>query len=241
MVFPHNHMLFAWSGHFLKGGQEVIDDFAGSLRFTGPGVAASKTDEVLLAMATTMTNYVADARSGIPTGAWFDNFKWNEIDTAGHYVDRNNTLQTEGSPKAAGGVTARYPTQVACATTWTTDFGRGRASKGRTFWPTAFTVSPDSRLMLQAGDQASLANWSIDLIRALNLSATTAAPQVPTSAGGVGTGEPGALAACVMSNIGSGASAVINGARVGSRLDIQRRRGNRLAETYVNASFTTRA
>lgn len=237
MPYSAQHLLFAWTGHFYNSGGEVLDDFAGSLRFMGPGVNDNENEEVLNALATTMLNYVADQRSGIPSNATFDNFKWNKIGTDGRYVAKNQTLMTEGTPQGGGVMTARYPSQVACATTWTTDFRRGRASKGRTFWPTAHEVSSSTRLRLPAAVALAMAEWSVELIAALNSAASTGTPVAAPWPGATPPPESNALAAAVMSDLGSGTSALIKGANVGDRLDIQRRRGGRLAEQYQTSSF----
>lgn len=238
MVFNQNHMLFAWSGHFLgSDGQSILDDFAGSLRFVGPGVGDTENEETLLALAQTLISGIGQQASGIPTNAYFDNFKWNQIGTDGRYVNKRQTLMTLGTPSESGVLQARYPLQVACCTTWLTDFRRGRGSKGRTYWPTALVVDSASNLRLTAQRAQDHANWSMGLIGALNQAASGAGPQVPVPGpGGPVPGDPDALVAAVMSDIGEGVSGAITGARTGDRLDIQRRRGNRLEETYYTAT-----
>lgn len=233
MPFNQPHMLFAWSGHFISSSTEVLDDFAGSLRFVGPGRDNNQTEEVMLGMAQTLVNWVNNQASGVPANALFDNFKWNAIGTDGRYLDRNNSLFTLGDVRGAGSLSARYPSQIACTTTWTTDFSRGRASKGRTFWPTAFPVDSSSRLRLSPATQLSMANWSYGLIRALNAAATTPGAIAYSSTATPIANDANQLSAAVMSDIGAGTSSIITGARVGDRLDIQRRRGNRLDESYV--------
>lgn len=239
MSFTANHMLFTWSGHFISSSNTVLDDFAGGLRFFGPGLAAANNENVMNALAQTFCNFWADSRSGIPGTAMVDNFKWNEIGTDGRYVATDFTHNTLGEFRASGTVSTVYPSQVACATTWTTSIQRGRASKGRTYWPTAFPVNAGSRLRLTTAMQQGLADWSAELIRALSASALTAGPYVPGGDfqnGNGGNGEPSGPVPSVMSNLGSGKTAVITGARVGDRLDIQRRRGDYSPETYVSAS-----
>jgi hypothetical protein len=236
MPFNQQHMLFSWTGHFVTTSNEVVDDFAGGLRFVGPGRDNNATEEVLDALARTFLLYIQDGRCGIPNSALFDNFKWNAIGTDGRYVDRQQTLMTNGSPKGAGAMSPIYPTQIACCTTWTTDFQRGRASKGRTFWPTNHPISSSNRFHMPTSTAQAMADWSIDLITALNRAATTAAPQ-PNSPDVQPVGsDPNALVAAVMSDLGSGTSGIIKGARVGDRLDVQRRRGNRVPEAYAVAS-----
>lgn len=238
MAYSANHMLFSWSGHFITGGAEVIEDFAGGLRFVGPGVGSVQTQERIEDLWKTLAAFVADARSFIPAGARFDHVKWNEIGTDGRYVDRNNTLEYTPIVDASGPASGRYPTQVACATTWTTDFARGRASKGRTYWPTAAPVDGNSRYRLTESQQIGLAEWGLGFIRGMNLAASGSGPQVPVPGQpGPVTGDPATVVAAVMSEIGAGRSGIITGCRVGDRLDIQRRRGNRVDESYISRSF----
>lgn len=238
MTFSSDHMLFTWSGHFTAGNSEVMDDFAGGLRFTGPGTGSVQTEEILDDLIETFRGWIADGRAGIPTAARFDHFKWNRIGTDGRYVDRNNTLEKTPIPDAPGGLTSRYPTQVACATTWTTDFARGRASKGRTFWPTALEVNASSRFRLTPAFALGMAQWGVGFIRAMNQAASGNGPLVPVPGQPDPVpGDPATMVASVMSDIGTGRTAAINGCRVGDRLDIQRRRGNRVAEIYQSATF----
>lgn len=234
MPYNQEHMFFQWSGHFVTSGNEVMDDFVGGLRFVGPGLAAADNDDVLEAMARTFMNFWSgDGRNGIPGGALVDSFKWNRIGTDGRYVDSGNTRWFTPNAGARGTTSTRYPTQVACATTWTTDFVRGRASKGRTFWPTALPVNDDSRYRINTATQERMGAWARNLIVALNNTTETGTVVTVPDTGQQVPVVSSNLQAAVMSDIGTGRSSLITGIRVGDRLDIQRRRGNRVNEVYV--------
>lgn len=238
MAFNQEHMLFQWSGHFVTSGNEVMDEFVGGLRFTGPGLAAADNDDVLEAMAETFMNFWGGtSANGVPDGALVDSFKWNRIGLDGRYVDSGNTRWYTPNVGRRGPVSTRYPTQVACCTTWTTDFARGRASKGRTFWPSGFPVNTDSRFRVSTAATQAMANWGINLIRALNTTTETSTPVPLPPSGGSVSPVASNLVASVMSDVGAGRTAIINGCRVGDRLDIQRRRGNRVAEVYASSEF----
>lgn len=218
MTYNQEHMLLQWGGDFRETSSAPfpIDTFVGSLRFAGPGIAIADSDDVLKGLVTQLAGAWINPMMQIPSNAYLRWVKWNRIGPDGRYVSDAATREQVVAPTARGGQVGRYPLQVTCVTTWLTDLQRGRASKGRTFWPTAAEVgSGDARITLTTRDNMAQAAYS--LIQSLN-----------TVLSDAGAG----MRAAVMSNVGEGKSALINGVRVGNRLDIQRRRDNATAELY---------
>ena len=218
MPFSAEHMLLQWSGTFSRGSDApVIDEFAGTLRFTGPGVEAVDNQEACDALAAVMATFWKVPAAQLPSIARLSVVKWNRIGTDGRYASQNQTTMTILDTPATGPVVPVYPTQIAWATTYRTDFSRGRASRGRNYWPTAVTVGAGEEMRTTALAARNMAGAVATLIANLNAAIRT---------------EGGGLVASVMSDLGDGRSAAIRRVEVGNRLDIQRRRANRVDETY---------
>lgn len=218
MAYNQEHMLLQWGGDFraTTDSPNPIDTFVGSMRFAGPQIEAADRDEVLAALQLQLVGFWFNPAAGIPSNAYLRWTKWNRIGTDGRYVSKSATRELVVAPTRSGSQVGIYPLQVTCVTTWLTDLKRGRASKGRTFWPTALAVGSGDARVTQA-KRESLATAARSLITSFN-----------TALSDAGSG----MRAAVMSNVGDGTSALINGVRVGNRLDIQRRRDNATPELY---------
>lgn len=236
MPYASEHMVLQWTATVRSGmGQTspAADIVSGSLRFQGPGIAEADSENSLAALTLVLTNYWKDGVAAIPDNCWLESVKWNRVGTDGKYVNQNTR---ESLPSGVRGALApRYPLQVAWATTWTTDVVRGKACRGRTFWPTAESLA--GGVTIGAPTCAAKATRDHQLIVDLNRAARNGyiSPRLGISneiAAAVGltpgplTDGPG-LSASVMSRIGAGVSRVITGAEVGTRLDVQRRRANK--------------
>lgn len=221
MVYNQQHMLLAWGGEFIAGDsqQAPVEQFAGSLRFVGPGVEGAQTEDALDALTQALVTHWQRPEAHIPNRAVLGWVKWNTIDVEGRYVNRNATL-ARYDIGINGTASMTFPLQIAWCTTWTTDVNRGLAARGRTYWPTGVPLSP-SLLRVNGEDCTDKARVDYELVQNLSTAA----------AGAVGT----ALVPAVMSNLRGGASYVITGARVGDRLDVQRRRGNSFPEAYYTS------
>lgn len=227
MPYTSPHMLLQWTGLFTQGGgSSVADMFTGSLRFIGPGVAASDNQATCDALATALGDWWGTQGNFIGSYAKLGYVKWNRIGVDGHYVNQSMTQEHTYSSFPQGSQSNIYPLQVAWAATYTTTLARGRASKGRTFFPTAVPVSNADQMRVSAGNCATFVSSVRQLVLDLNGAAQTSG---------------GTVVAAICSNLGGGVSSPITGARVGNRLDIQRRRDNNSEETYSSMAITTEA
>ena len=218
MAFNQEHMLLQWGGSFQNAvSGPVMDQFVGSMRFVGPGIDVADTDDTALDLVVAMASIWRDPRMQIPSMAHLWWVKWNRIGTDGKYVSRTDTRRQGVVEPCPGPTTSRYPHQIAWAATWTTDLQRGRASKGRTYWPTAVTVTANESCRVAPAVRNTMATACVDGLRTLITAVQS---------------RGGTMVPAVMSNIGEGTSAVIKGVRVGDRLDIQRKRDNKVAEVY---------
>lgn len=225
MTYIGEHMLLQWLATFREGNanSKGFEQAVGGLRFWGGPVEDAEGQEMCDALADQLKTFWKTSGLSIPTNCYLEVVKWNAIGTDGKYLRSGETTLSSftGVP---GITTAKYPTQIAWATTWDTDKSRGRAHAGRTYWPTAVTVDPLVTTVNQS-DAQTMANTSLRLIGALNST--------------VRANGPAAMQASVMSNIGSGAANPITGARVGIRLDVQRRRGAKVSEAYKTGVVTS--
>lgn len=245
MAYASPHYVLQWGGAFRSGSPTApaLEIFTGALRFDGPGEDQAGGQAICDSLGVVLTNYWGKREAQIPKSAYLEFVKWNRVGTDGRYLDANTTVRNFEGVLGGGGLD-RYPLQVSWATTWTTGVMRGKACRGRTFWPTSQALN--SGFVAGSIDCIAKANVDWGLIKDLNAAArngyvdTTANP-APAWATAVGWApatvrEASGVSASVMSNIGGGTSRVITGAEVGQRLDIQRRRGNdQIDQRYPNS------
>lgn len=144
--------------------------------------------------------------------------KLNRIGADGRYTDPTHP-HTFGLSPTSGGRGASYPPFLSVAYTWTTARFRGPGSKGRVYLPTAVqTVSPSSEFLSDL-DSANGVTSAKNLLTAVH-SGLAGARLVPV----------------VASNVDASLTP-ITGVRVGSVIDVQRRRKNKGAEVYVASSW----
>lgn len=118
----------------------------------------------------------------------------------------------------AGGLSPA-PAQLALCTTHLTAAVRGRASKGRAYWPYG-ALAPNSTGDVGSGARDGLAASVAAYMQLIN-----------DDFGGT-TASAFDLRCAVFSNLDAGVWRAITGITVGSVLDTQRRRRNQLSETY---------
>lgn len=218
-MFSQAHQLLQWTAIFRQGTGPTDPEFetaVGSLRIAGPTAIEHGGQATCDALADILSAYWSSAGALIPSNCFLTTVKWNQIGRDGKYNEPGATIQHDfaGVP---GARTAAYPTQISWATTWDTDQPRGRAARGRTYWPTGVAISP---LFNTVGvtDAKNKANKDLALVNQIT---AVMSGSVPDSAW-----------PAVMSNIGEGATHRITGTRVGVRLDVQRRRGKGVSENY---------
>jgi hypothetical protein len=227
-VYPSDHMLAAWGGTLPSG-----EEFAGAMKFASPNDIGMNTQVSLVDNDNACDDVLADLTAFwqtptayIPRYAVLTWFKWNRIGTNGRYV--NDTTRIRENLSIAGGsnpTTANppLPHQVAWTTTYLTNAQRGLANKGRTYWPTNVQLN-SSTLLVEATSANYMAQNVSELIRAWGdwpgLDVTGVVPVV----GSIGEGSrPGQYRS-------------IRSISVGNRLDIQRRRAEKVTEERYGAA-----
>jgi hypothetical protein len=209
------HYLLAWGGTLGSAGEI----WSNGVRFASVADGDADPDEtaVLPAYKNAIVAMMGRGTSKIGPAATLRYVKFNKIDAEGHYVSNteSNTLFTSGPDvKVGNGVGPVHPFSTAVAVTWTTDFSRGRGSKGRIFLP-APCVDINNEGQITASERDGIAVSLSTMISAFN-----AVNPVPGDA----------MRAVVASGV-NGALNPIKGVSVGSVPDTMRSRRNKLIES----------
>jgi len=164
------------------------------------------------------------AANGFSSNFRFTGVKVSHVSTDGT-ADPSLTRYYYGATAVAGGYTTNAnPAQITAVATLQTVKLRGRGSKGRMYLPgVGFSVGADGKIT--STQATTIANQMKIFLDGVN--ASTAVPGVVIVNSAEVTGVP--FKAAEMNRV----SAV----RVGTVYDTQRRRRNKLVETYVNATL----
>lgn len=170
---------------------------------------------------------LAAAYGGANTLARYENLRWIKLSVIGE------DGKVIGEPKyydyttpVIGTTTIATPPQDSIVVTLTTDKPRGLANKGRIYLPSGFADVQGTDGRISPSAATSIANRFATLMTAINTYCVSTIGQY-----GVG----------VASSVGAGAFEIVTGVAVGNLIDTQRRRRNRLTETYTSAAVTPSA
>lgn len=207
--FNGPHMYLQWGGT-LPGG----DQWSCGLRMAPTAAYTPENSPTQLATAAAAVEaFHTRADSMISPRAVLTFTKFNLVDVNGHYAAQTTQEHAHANLPGAGVVAATPVNQVALAVSLVTGFSRGPAHRGRFFLPLpAISIQADGTINDAAREMVrSSAQTFID---ALN---------------GVSTG----LDVAVFSRkLGQASHRVVTGIEIGSVLDTQRRRRNKLKEKY---------
>lgn len=228
-----DHYLLSFGGSFF--GSEVWNC---TMRFMDPaGRSRTEMDELcdtFLAHAKTQVrNWLMTPAAGFSAVAGLGWIKFNAIDDRGHYVSATTTHMDKWSPEETGGSAswaseAYCPPDTALAISFHSAYRGPRRANGRIYLPPQM---PD----LTAGGRIAS-----DALTAIAFNAQTVVDNLNDLPGfDVGTGP---RLAVVSRRSETGAAPVcteVNEIRVGDVLDTQRRRGNKLRESYTKLPVAT--
>lgn len=225
MPYSQPHMLLQWGGAL--GGFD--EEFAGVMRFAAQDGAWSEADVDKLdniavgrEMVRALRQYWGNTDARIRNSAKLEWVKFNKIGRDGRYESTTDTRLMRLDEAVPGTGADTYPYQVALCTTYRTDAMRGRASRGRTFWPTSAPYDQNAR-GLSPAVQGQILTATVGLVNALN--------DVCRQAGS-------ASRLVVASKVGEGSTRIVQRVEVGHAFDIQRRRDKSLLERYEVADVT---
>lgn len=208
--FDSSHWYAQWGGTL--PGNEV---WSCGLRFASVGGFTPVHDEPMLtAVKNAVQTYHTAANTKVSSRALLTFCKLNVIGTDGHYVGED-THEFVYTPVGGGGSDTTTPAnQVAWAVSLTTGVERGPAHRGRFYLPLP-VVMPQSSGLLDTTLCTNLVTQTNTFLAALNAAHASAAVAVFSR------------------KSGAAAHRNVTGCQVGKVLDTQRRRRNKLVETYV--------
>nr|CRY97259.1 hypothetical protein [uncultured prokaryote] len=157
--------------------------------------------------------------------ATLDWLKVNNIGADGKYSDPSSSNVYDYSPKITPTGDALYPNVLCTAYSWLTDVARGPGRTGRIYLPNnAAALATPGGMLLNAGSPGAMLTDALALLDVIN---NTASPD---------TGEP---AQPVVASKVNATNSNITSVRIGNVLDMQRRRKNKLVESYTAGAWPT--
>jgi hypothetical protein len=208
--FNGPHLYLQWGGK-LPGG----DEWSCGLRMAGiAGLTGPPTND-----PTQLTKAAAAVEAWHQNGeisprAILTFTKLNAIGRDGKYIEQTTMEHVHANVPGTGVDSRTLPNQVALAVSLTTGVSRGPAHRGRFYMPLP-TMVVQSNGLISSDDALTVKNAATTFIAALN--AMTANYQV----------------AVFSRKAGAPSDRWVTGVEVGRVLDTQRRRRNKLAESYV--------
>lgn len=228
MVFPHEHILLRFNGHFGASASGVVERWSAGIRFGLPGSApaydAAKLQTFVNAAATAAATFHGSVSTFAGTGAYFDQVSGAQIGVLGKYSPPGQlTVLSPNSPVNGTGAGGPHPWNTALVISLRTAIPRGRGSNGRVYWPAcAATVDASTGRLSSAAVSSRLAQAKT-FFDALNVAANT------YSAG---------MKIIVASSVGGGLIATCTSIRSDQRLDSIERRENEPGPTWSVATLS---
>lgn len=199
-----------WSNAFTLL-NETVDDAAAAFAALNPAD-----------LLTAATDFYRGANSGMANYNWLTQIKLAHIGTDGKTIGEPKVFDLT-SP-VLGSYQGSVIPQASIVVSLETDVPRGLASKGRFFPPSGFADVQTNSATLSTASTEAIANRAVAFINAIN------------TWGDLGANS---VAVAINSSARTGANHYVTGVRVGNVTDIQRRRRNRIAETYVERPLVT--
>lgn len=216
MPFPIRHKLLSVLGTTFNG----ADIFSFSMRIIPP-IGGETVDQAQVdSLATATSTMFANANLAVCQWNKMTAIKLAPIAADGHYPPGEDAFEHVYAPAIVGGATVStiiWPPQCSYSVGLQTAASRGRGHIGRFYLPSlSFNVNTATGKVgdLSASVGAVLRTW----INAINATS------------GIGT-------VGVLSSLGSGASRVVTGVRLGQVVDTQRRRRNAIGESYTSVAL----
>lgn len=216
------HTLIALTGNWISTaasnevwqfGVRVVSGGDGTGPLTDPQAYA---DDI----ASDIASWFSSPDSGMSADAQLQLLKVNNINPDGTYADPV-THEHEYASGLVGGNSTTLDGISSLCYSWTTPRARGLAHRGRVYPPNCTYTLAGPFAVNEASQEAAL------LAAGAFLDALTS-----------GTDDGSAPIPTVQSKVGSGAFTGITGIEVGSRYDSQRRRANRIVESYAAAAWS---
>jgi hypothetical protein len=223
MVYPHEHVLLRFNGHFGTGTSTIVDRWSAGIRIghptQSPAYDVAKLQTLVNAAQTAANTFHASAGAAVGTNCWLDYVSGAQIGVSGKYTPSTQLTVVSPTTPTAGSGTPALPWNTANVISLRTNQPRGRASNGRVYWPClALPVVPTTGRVASAA-RVTAAKTFMD---ALNAAANV-----------YSAGER----IVVASNVGGGLIATVTAIRSDDRLDSVERRENDQPSTWQTATL----
>lgn len=219
MAYTDSHVQLSWGGSV--AGEDV---WTNSVAITSPvtlGLAPQLFDELDPIDFKPAVDGLILGSAGL---ALYNDLRWYKlalIGTDGKYLEEAKIYDNPSPQKSSSSFAV--PPQDSVVISWLTDAPRGLARRGRMYLPAGYADAQTANGRIVLSQQNAILTRATNFINAVNTVAQTAV---------------NSAAVCVMSGVRTGATRVVSGVEVGNLIDTQRRRRNRLTETYVEGSLT---
>lgn len=226
MVYPHEHVLLRFNGHFGSSGTPA-DKWSSGIRMglpnSAPAYDANKLQTLVNAAQVAANTF--HATTGVMTGTncYIDQVSGAQIGVSGKYTPPGQLTVLSPTTPIAGIGTANLPWNSASVFSLRTAIPRGRASNGRVYWP-CLSAGIDSTTgrMTSATMNTRIQAFKV-FLDALNTAGSV------YSAG---------MRVVVASAVGGGAIAPVTVVRSDLRVDSIERRENDVPTIYISATLS---
>jgi hypothetical protein len=214
-----DHWLFEFGGTYIGDGElpEIWQCGVRGVPNDGSGLSLDDADGFLGNLQPRFGNWYAN-HSRCRSDAFLNWIKCNRIRPDGNYADSGITNMRTYTTPVGGPVSSSVPTILTVCWSWRTVRTRGPGSHGRIYPPVAIPAGPS--MVISNTERIA------QLVAAKDFLGVLAEPDFPTLGNG--------FAACVVSD--QNVLEPVTAIKVGNVIDVQRRRKNQLAETYLGQS-----
>ena len=226
MAYDRQSIYFTWGG-VIGSAVAPIDVWQCGVKFAPvgagePAPSPGAFESVAESISTRLVAYHSAPSSLVNTGAILTHFKLAQLGTSGHYVTDPFEYTT---PNTNGGGGSLGAPQLAMVVSLRSGSTLGRANYGRYYLPWTAVNLSSLTAKLTAGQAAALVNDSVDMLSDVQ--------GLLQSVGGLAA----PLRLSIMSSEGAGTSRLVENLRVGDVVDTQRRRRNKIRESYEVAAY----
>lgn len=222
MVYPQEHILIRFQGHFGSAGS-IVDKWSAGVRFglaaSAPAYDAAKLQTFVNACQAAAITFHTTAAVQAGTNCFFDYVSGAQIGVLGNYVPTTQLTVLSPTTVTAGIGTPTQPWNASSVISLRTANPRGRGSNGRVYWPILAPTISTTTGRANVQTRVTAAKTFFD---AMNTAANS------YSAG---------MRAIVASNVGGGLHAIVTSIRSDDRIDSIERRENDQASTWYPATL----
>lgn len=226
MVFPHEHILLRFHGHFGGSASSIVDRWSCGIRMGFSNIApvydTAKLQTLVNSAQTAANTFHSSTGTAAGTTAYLDYVSGAQIGVSGRYTPSAQLTVLSPSTPTAGLGTPVLPWNSASVISLRTAIPRGRASNGRVYWPALALALAITTGRATSATMTTRVNLAKTFIEALNAAGNT-----------YSTG----MRVVVASAVGGGAIAPVTAIRSDDRMDSIERRENDQASIYQTATI----